>query len=273
MEIRELGKRIHLPEEAIRTAESVVIAEKEYEVQKKLFDKNLNEFIEGWKKRKQKYEWVLTFYLRLSCETYERYKKAQIAEEIFDQTFYDITIWCEECYRKYQVYGLEEVWWIAQSIKMNLYRLGRLQFEPYILEEDLEVPSGIWKKGTKVLNVHIPAGEPLEYEKCIESFEMAEKFFAHEQNENRYMCDSWLMSPRLKEILNKESNILKFQNLFEIVKVYEAYPQAEQRVFQDIKEDKNLYPEDTSLRKRMKRYLLDGKNPGIGIGIIEKNYI
>ncbi len=55
--------------------------------------------------------------------------KKGIAGEIFDKTFYDITIWCEECYRKYQIYGLEEIGWIAQSVKMNLFRLGRLQFE------------------------------------------------------------------------------------------------------------------------------------------------
>lgn len=272
MDIQELERRIRLPEEAGRVAERMQINAAEYEEQKRLFDEDLNVFIENWKKREDKYEWALKFYLMLACDTHKIYNEKGIAEDIFDRSFYDITIWCEECYRKYRRYGLEEVWWIAQSVKMNLYRLGRLQFEPYSLNKDIKTSAGILKQGTHVLNVHIPAGESLDYEKCLESFRMAETFFKNNQDKNLYLCDSWLLSPRLKEVLEDESNILKFQNMFEIVSVYESYPQAEQRVFLDVKEDKSQYPEDTSLRKRLKRYLLDGKNPGIGIGVIENIY-
>ena len=269
MNIQELTKRIRLPEAAGKTVEQVQITETEYQEQKQIFDRNLEEFIDEWKNRENKYEWALKFYLMLSCETYEAYKEKGIADEIFDRTFYDITIWCDECYRKYQIYGLEEIGWIAQSVKMNLFRLGRLQFEPYVLKEDLKCKSGILKRGTEVLNVHIPAGEPLDHEKCLESFKMAEHFFEEDGKTHIYMCDSWLLSPRLKEVLGVESNILKFQNMFEIVKIYETYPQAEQRVFLDVEKDKQQYPEDTSLRKKLKQYLIEGKNPGIGVGIIE----
>ena len=272
MDIQELERRIRLPEEAGRVAERMQINSAEYEEQKRLFDEDLNVFIENWKKREDKYEWALKFYLMLACDTHKIYNEKGIAEDIFDRSFYDITIWCKECYRKYRRYGLEEVWWIAQSVKMNLYRLGRLQFEPYSLNKDIKTSAGILKQGIHVLNVHIPAGESLDYEKCLESFRMAETFFKNNQDKNLYLCDSWLLSPRLKEVLEDESNILKFQNMFEIVSVYESYPQAEQRVFLDVKEDKSQYPEDTSLRKRLKRYLLDGKNPGIGIGVIENIY-
>ena len=141
-----------------------------------------------------------------------------------------------------------------------------------VLKENLKCKSGILKRGTEVLNVHIPAGEPLDHEKCLESFKMAEYFFEDDSKRHIYMCDSWLLSPRLKEVLGEESNILKFQDMFEIVKVYETYPQAEQRVFLDVKKDKQQYPEDTGLRKKLKKYLIEGKNPGIGVGIIEKIY-
>ena len=70
----------------------------------------------------------------------------------------------------------------------------------------------------------------------------------------------------------EKSNIIRFQNLFEITKVHYAFPQAEQRVFLDVKKDKQQYPEDTGLRKKLKKYLIEGKNPGIGVGIIEKIY-
>ena len=78
-------------------------------------------------------QWILAFYLQLALEVYGEYKEQGISEEIFIDTFYDITIWCEECKRKYGIYGLKEVWWIAFSVKIMLFVLGRLQFEPLVI--------------------------------------------------------------------------------------------------------------------------------------------
>ena len=190
---------------------------------------------------------------------------------MFDQTFYDLTIWCRECKRKHGVCGLEELWWLAQSVKEHLFRLGRLQFEPVVLKEPLEGNGVRIEAGAKGLNVHIPEGESLAFEKCMDSFRRAERFFAGrgEGKPEFYMCDSWLLSPALKELLPADSNIIRFQDLFRIVKVHYAFPQAEQRIFGDILEDKSRYPEDTSLRRKAKRYFQEGNDPGIGIGVIE----
>ena len=273
MGIEELMERIALPEEARQVVRKENMAEAEYTEEKQLFYKDFPVFLENWKKEigKEKYTRALVLYLRLACEVYPKYREKGIGDEIFDKTFYDITIWCEECYRKRQVYGLEELWWLAQSVKMNLFRLGRLQFEPVVLENDVKMDrEGLSiSAGTKVLNVHIPAGEPLDYEACLDSFRLAEAFFGKNQI---YMCDSWLLSLHLKEVLPEESNILKFQNLFTVTKVYYAYPQAEQRIFQNVIENKQKYPEDTSLRRRAKAYILSGKDMGIGIGFIENIY-
>lgn len=278
MGIEELMERISLPKEARQAVRKENLTEAEYTEEKQLFYDNFPVFFENWKKEtgKEKYTRVLVFYLHLACEVYPKYKEKGIEDAIFDKTFYDITIWCEECYRKHQVYGLEELWWLAQSVKMNLFRLGRLQFEPIVLEKDIHTNPKLQESsnisisaGTKVLNVHIPAGEPLDYEACLDSFRQAEAFFGKNQI---YMCDSWLLSPHLKEVLSEESNILKFQNLFTVTSVYYAYPQAEQRIFQNVIENKQEYPEDTSLRRRAKAYILLGKDLGIGIGIIENIY-
>lgn len=270
MQLEELMERIHLPEKARERVREVDISEEEYGFWKEWFYHDFRDFLGKWKEKPDKLEWALKFFLLLSCEVYDEYQNKVISDEVFDQTFYDITIWCEECFRKYGIYGLEEVWWLAQSVKMRLFRLGRLQFEPMTLEEDLNGDEKSIKAGTEVLNVHIPAKEPLQMEECLKSFQKAEEFFG--KKNQIYVCDSWLLSPRLKEILPEESNIIQFQNLFEIVKVHERFPQAEQRVFQDVKEDKSLYPEKTTLQRNLKAYLLEGKQPGIGIGFIENIY-
>lgn len=268
MNVQELMIRINLPKAAKKMIEENALGEEAYQNWKSLFDRDIKEFLEAWKKSENHLEWILGFYLRLACEVYEEYKKQGISDEVFDATFYDITLWCEECFRKYNCYGIEEAGWIAVSVKMKLFRLGRLQFEPMILSADMAGKNGILKAGTSVLNVHIPAGERMDYEECLKSFEQAEGFFG--DTYEAYICDSWLLSPTLKEFLPEESNIVRFQNLFEIIQVHYKFPQAEQRIFQDIREDKENYPEVTTLQREAKKYILTGKDLGIGIGIFYK---
>ena len=64
----------------------------------------------------------------------------------------------------------------------------------------------------------------------------------------------------------------RFQKLFRIVKVHYTFPQAEQRIFGEVLEDKSGYPENTSLQKKAKAYILEGKEPGIGVGVIDDVY-
>lgn len=264
MRTEELMARIHLPQEARKLVRAERIDKEDYDVWKEKFCQDIRHFIEEWKQMKERYVWALEFYLKLALDTYEKYMENGYADKIYDDTFYDITIWCMECYRKHGVYGLEELWWLGQSVKMKLFRLGRLQFEPILTERDMKGKDRIIKAGTKVLNVHIPSGEPLRIEACQESFRQAKEFF--EEESPVYVCDSWLLSPHLKEILPETSNIIRFQNLFEITSVSYKYPQAEQRIFGEVLEDKHQYSENTSLQRKAKEYVLSGRDLGIGAG-------
>lgn len=265
MNIQEIMKRINLPQEAQNMVEKYPMEEERYQNQRQLFYKDSKTFFEKWEKTEERFQWILCFYLKLACEVYEEYKEKRISDSVFDDTFYDIAIWCEECYRKYGVYGLEEAPWVANSLKMKLFRLGRLQFEPMVLQTELGNEKLKLKKGSRVLNIHIPAGEKMDYDACLSSIKMAEEFFG--DTYEAYICDSWLLSPVLKELLPETSNIVRFQNLFRIVKVYHDYPQAEGRIFKDIREDKENYQEDSSLQRKVKKYVLSGKDIGIGVGM------
>ena len=264
MKIEELMERIRLPGEAREPMQKGQIAEEEYEVWKDKFYQDIRQFIGEWKEMDGKYVWALEFYLKLAMDAYEEYQERGYTDQVFDETFYDITIWCRECYRKHGVYGLDELWWLGQSVKLKLFRLGRLQFEPILVEKDMKGREQTIQAGTKALNVHIPEGEPLKMEACRESFGRAGKFFGQEYQV--YVCDSWLLSPHLEEVLPNTSNIIRFQKLFEVTDVGYQYPQAEQRIFGEILEDKRQYPENTTLQKRAKEYVLSGKDLGIGVG-------
>ena len=264
MKTAELTERIRLPEEARRLAGKEQISRQEYDIWREKFDRDIRQFMRDWKELENRYVWALEFYLKLAADTYVEYQKRGYPDEVFDATFYDLTIWCRECYRKHGVYGVDELLWLGQSVKMELFRLGRLQFEPIQVEKDMKGDGREILAGTRALNVHIPAGEPLVYEECQKSFEQAVEFFGEKYRV--FVCESWLLSPHLKEILPKSSNILRFQKLFWVTEVGYAYPQAEQRIFGEVLKDKRQYKEDTTLRRKAKEYVLSGRDLGIGVG-------
>ena len=81
-----------------------------------------------------------------------------------------------------------------------------------------------------------------------------------------FRCHSWLLCPKLKEILPETSRIIRFQDLFTVYGEDDER-QAEERVFGAPLDDPRLYSEHTSLQRAMKRALLEGKTFGMGMGI------
>lgn len=266
MTIQELMRGIELPQKAQKIVLEYEIEEDEYLSWKKMFKDHFLLFLEKWKEKEDSKQWILSFYVKMASEVYEKYLNANISEDVYYDTFRDITIWCRECYCKYGIYGLEEVEWIAKSIRMELYRIGRLQYEPMVIKSNEESELFHLNLGEKVLNVHIPAGEKLDYIACVDSMRTAQKFFV--QGYTAMVCDSWLLSPKLKEVLPETSNIIRFQKLFRFVQEHYKFPQAEERIFKIWKSNKSEYPEETTLQRNAKSYLLSGGSIGIGVGVI-----
>ena len=68
--------------------------------------------------------------------------------------------------------------------------------------------------------LHIPADGAMTPAQCDEAFAKAKEFFAKYYPEYDYRCftcHSWLLDPQLKKILGENSNIIRFQNRFEII--------------------------------------------------------
>ena len=72
--------------------------------------------------------------------------------------------------------------------------------------------------GDPVLNLHIPAGAPLDFDACRDSFVRAAAFYPRHFPENAapraVVCGSWLFNPGLCDILPATSNIVRFQQAF-----------------------------------------------------------
>jgi hypothetical protein len=95
--------------------------------------------------------------------------------------------------------GLRKDWWVELAFSGKLFQLGRLQFEPC----------------GEFLNLHVPEeGGPLTPSAVDASLERAREVFP-EYPEAR--ITSWLLDRQLAAYLPPESNIVRFQNRFEIV--------------------------------------------------------
>lgn len=252
MFLEEFMRKIGLSEEEQLAITEYKMGEVKYYNWKTLFYEDLQNFFQRLQSSEEKEMLALYLYVRFAAELEAKYKRYGISREVYFHTFSDIAIWSSHYRKKSGKLGLQEVEWLARHLQCKLYRLGRLQFE----REDT------------VLHVHIPEGVPLSEAECNFSFQYADDFFSEKYN--IYDCQSWLLDPILKTIMDDTSNIICFQNRFQIQYVIADSQQAEERVFGRVFERKEQYPEKTSLQKKMKRLLLEGKQVGEGYGIIDR---
>lgn len=215
-----------------------------------LYKKNHNDFFEEVLKKEESGLWFLWLYSNMACEVYDRYKKQGISEQVFWNTFQDIRYWCENAEREFGAMGLAVYEWFYRHIDMVLFRFGRLQFE---MEPEY-------------INIHIPQGEPLIWEECEKSLETAKEYFG---TDKPYVCHSWLLYPGLDEVLSEKSNIREFRKHFKVLQTDYKEREAEWRVFGKVLKNVVEYPEETSLQRRVKEYLLSGKVLGNGWAVLE----
>ncbi len=147
----------------------------------------------------------------------------------------------ERSHRKYGFYGLLKPYraFLITYLTPTRFTVGRLMFEmgvfsegysvykadgeyiPVLKENDVVPANGecVLKDGDKVLHVHIGSRGKLLQEEVQKSFVLAKDFFEKHFPDFTYrafVCSSWLLDENLKNILKKDSNILKFQDNFQI---------------------------------------------------------
>ena len=95
---------------------------------------------------------------------------------------------------------------------------GNFSATPITLK--LSVYDKVLATGDDVISVHIPAEGRMTPELVDEAFQIADDFFAKHYGDmdfKAYVCSSWLLNTDIKEFLDADSNIIRFQNRFRIV--------------------------------------------------------
>ncbi len=178
-------------------------------------------------------------------ELYKKRVKEALTNDIFN--------------RKLEGIRISQMIWAAYFINTKLIEVGRLQYE----------------KCENYIKIHIPSGDKLQIDMVLDSINKSkqeiEKYFNVKNPE--YRCDSWLLSNQINDIIDKNSNIAKFYNLFEVKDGSDATKDILNYVFnvQDSSNYNDLV-EDTSLQKLLKQQLIKNKEMKIGLGKLKVEF-
>jgi len=130
--------------------------------------------------------------------------------------------------------------------------------EPVTLELDTWQPALM--PGDPVLETHIAEGEPLKPDAVKDSFARAPRFFMDHlylSGFKAFTCESWLLDWALGEIL-PGSNLVAFQAMFHRVSSDGRDWQMMERVFGKPIVNWDAAPQDTALRRAVRKWYLDG---------------
>lgn len=209
---------------------------------------------------------MLTCMMTWALKTWENYRKASISDEIFFATMGCFTRFVGEHMASYGEYGFDRGFWTSRQLAMRLFRIGELEYE---LRET--------KDQGKVVRLHIPTNCDFRMSQVAASYRDAKGFLAKyypDYLDVPMMCGSWLLAPALREVLPKVSNIVRFQDLFELISVDEDSCEFMQWLYGDeeLPVDEHL-PEKTSLQRKIKQRLLYGGKVGTALGVLKEEKI
>ena len=217
-------------------------------------------------------ELILYLYLIRSEKTLSEYEKRGIDKEVFYDSMLDLTMAARRCYERDGVYGLDSkiyVGWSRRVLLLEIFRLGRLEFELMPSKYECEIDGHTLKRGDTCINTHIPAYCPLTEEACEDAYDRARIFYKRYFNVDKcfFICISWLMHPWLCEDLGESSAIVNFAKKYKIFEVVDDGVAPIEWVFLKKCEDPHDYPEDTTIRRMLKSRLIDGRACGFAVGV------
>lgn len=177
-------------------------------------------------------------------------------------------------------------------INIRIIQVGRLQYELSRFDEKYQIYRNsknndiklktesnddilICKPEDYCIKIHIPTGDKLLIDNVKNSIESSKKYILKYfkdkiKQDYIYCCKSWLLSRQLINILNKDSNILKFQKLFYSLAQIEDKSDFINFIFNESNcSDYTKLPENTYLQRKIKEKLLQNTKLYIGFGVLK----
>lgn len=186
--------------------------------------------------------------LRCAQKAKADYDHLGISETIYTDTMGAFSRFVREHQESYGRYGFDRGSWTPRQVSGRLFRIGQLEYELTTLD------------GEPAVSLHIPTDVDLRPEILRPSVqeglkELYRLFPGYEGKQ--VFCHSWLLSPLLKDFLPETSNILRFQELFDIEPDGIPGKDVLLWVFRNPRLPREAYPENTSLQRKLKQFFLN----------------
>ena len=118
------------------------------------------------------------------------------------------------------------------------------------------------KAGDYVINVHIPSHAPFTTESCEDAYSRALDIFKKcysEYDFKAFMCSSWMMEKKLRDIMERDTNITRFADKYITYPLHSLGNGVYSFLFHVPKVcDPSELPENSSMQRAVKKYLEDG---------------
>ena len=192
---------------------------------------------------------ILACMLYASAQIHDLYRARGISDEVYLATMGCYTRFLGETLQRTGRLDFDRWWWTVRQAGFQLFRVGEMEYE--IVRGEKET----------YIDMHIPSDADFAPAAVDASLEMAGEFFARAFPELagcEYRCHSWLLARELREMLSPQSNILRFQERFEILSEDEGDTECIEWVFRRDGADFASLPENTSLQRKMKAHFLSG---------------
>ena len=157
--------------------------------------------------------------------------------------------------------GIPNIWfelflWIADFLNGNETYCGSLIFQ---------------RCSDELVQVHIPTKADLSYDMVRQSLRMAPAMLRWRYGLEHWTarCESWLLSPELQALCRPGSNIARFSEFFQTEPGEDCTEDILRILFKNHSGAYSALPEDTSLQRAAKAYLLQGGTFRLGNGILQ----
>lgn len=200
------------------------------------------------------------------------YQEEGIDEEIWYTSMCDLKYKLGECRDVYGIWGTFVSWWFNGFFDMTRFGFLKLQFEICSFGYHYEKNGIVLTPESRVLNTHIPrTGERLDPGSVRKSYEMGGRFFQERFRIDpvAFVCESWLLFPRNKEVLSPGSNLFSFISGYDILRVdeYDDYSESWRLFDVNYEGDVEKLPQDTTLRRAYAEWIRKGEKMGCAYGV------
>lgn len=208
----------------------------------------------------------------MSKQLKQYYAEEGIAENIWKTSMYDLKYKLIECKCVHDIYGTFVAGWFVGFFQLWRFGFCKLQFERVDFKRTYEKNGVSLQPDSKVINVHIPrTGTKLDRESMCRSYEQAAAFYKEQFGMETivFVCHSWLLFPKNKEILSPKSNLYAFISDFDIIEQeeYDTYGEVWRLFDVNFDGDPDHLPQDTSFRRGYVDWIRNGIKTGCAYGV------